>query len=103
MNVAIQNKLAKIKTNYDAEGFVVLGIFGSAARGDETTDSDIDILYETTEKFKNQYKGFKYFGRLSDIKDELKCELGREVDIADKNCLNRIGRKYILPGVLYVK
>lgn len=102
MNTAIREKILKIKPNYESEGFIVLGVFGSVAKNNEDIDSDIDILYETTDKFKNQYNGLKYFGRISDIKDELKYEFGKEVDIVDKNCLNKIGRKYILPGVIYV-
>ena len=102
MNKTISEKLKLLKSSYKREGFLILGVFGSCARGEETPDSDIDILYETTDKFKREYNGLRYFGRIHDIKEELKKDLNREIDIADKSCLNKIGRKYILPGVVYV-
>ncbi len=102
MNEAVKNKIADLKKKYESEGFIILGIFGSYARGEEKKDSDIDILYETTAEFKNRYSGFEYFGRIYDIKEELKNEFHQEVDLASRNALNKIGRKYILPGVLYV-
>jgi predicted nucleotidyltransferase len=53
--------------------------------------------------FKAKYSGINYFGRIYDIKEELKKKFHKEVDIADKNALNKIGKKYILPGgVKYV-
>jgi predicted nucleotidyltransferase len=102
MNKSISERLKFLKSSYQREGFLIIGVFGSCARGEETPDSDIDILYETTDEFKREYNGLKYFGRIEDIKEELKKDLNRAIDIADKSCLNRIGRKYILPGVVYV-
>lgn len=102
MNKIIAKRLKFLKSSYQREGFIILGVFGSCARGKETLDSDIDILFETTDEFKKKYSGLRYFGRIEDIKEELKTKLNREIDIADKSCLNKIGKKYILPGVVYV-
>ena len=102
MNKTISERLKSLKFSYKREGFLILGVFGFFARGEETPDSDIDILYETTDEFKKEYNGLRYFGRIQDIKEELKKDLNREIDIADKSCLNKIGKKYILPGVIYV-
>lgn len=102
MNKIISERLKFLKSSYQRDGFIIIGVFGSCARGEETVDSDIDILYETTDEFRKKYSGLKYFGRIEDIKEELKTELNKEIDIADKSCLNEIGKKYILPGVVYV-
>jgi len=102
MNSEVINKIKEIKKEYEKEGFIILGIFGSCAREEETTENDIDILYETTEEFQKKFKGMAYFGKIYDIKENLGKILGKEVDIADKEALNPIGRKYILPEVIYV-
>jgi len=34
------------KKRYQSEGFLILGLFGSYIRSEETLESDIDILYE---------------------------------------------------------
>ncbi len=44
----------------------------------------------------------KAFGRIYDIKNEMTCEFKRSVDIADKDSLNEIGNKFILPQMIYV-
>jgi hypothetical protein len=102
MNKEMQGKLTAAKRKYIAEGFVILGIFGSYARGEETEGSDIDVLYEVTESFCGKYRGFDYFARIDEIRNELRKEFGCEVDFADIHGLNRIGRKYIIPEVVYV-
>lgn len=102
MNRQMQNKLEAAKKKYISEGFVILGIFGSYARDEETENSDIDLLYEVTDLFCNKYSGFDYFARIDEIRSELKNEFGHEIDFADIHGLNRIGRKYIIPEVVYV-
>ncbi len=102
MNREMQDRLEKAKRKYISEGFVILGIFGSYARGEESENSDIDVLYEVTESFCDRYSGFDYFARIDEIRGELKSEFGHEIDFADVHGLNRIGRKYIIPEVVYV-
>ncbi len=102
----MNNEILKIIKNYkkelDKDGFIILGIFGSYARGEETPESDIDILYETIPEFNSKYKGLAYFGKIYEIKEYLEKILNKKIDIADKNALTKIGQKYILPEVIYV-
>ena len=69
MNPTLINKIKKLKAVYEPEGFIILGVFGSYARGYETPESDLDILYETTQEFQNKYNGLKYFGKIYDKTD----------------------------------
>ena len=94
--------LQKAKENYAKEGFNILGFFGSYARGEATTQSDIDILYELSEKFIENYNGFSAFSRLNGIRNELKTLFGVDVDIAAKSGLSRTAQKYIMRDLKYV-
>ena len=44
----------------------------------------------------------RFVGLYQAVKEELTSALGRNIDLADKNALNEIGRRYILPGIRYV-
>ena len=96
------DKLKTIKTKYEPEGFIILGVFGSYARGEETADSDIDLLYRCDEPLTVNYRGWEFFGFYEKVKNELETELGKKVDLADVDSLNRVGKKYILPELVYV-
>ena len=102
MNRNILNKIEKLKAKYKPEGFIIPGVFGSYARGEENDESDIDILYELTEKFYQKYPGWNAVSEIEDIRQEFKESLGKKIDFADKNALRRVGKKYILPEVAYV-
>jgi predicted nucleotidyltransferase len=102
MRRELLGKIGFLKRRYEPEGFIILGVFGSYARGEETPQSDLDILYELREPFYTKYAGWDACGRLEDIKQELQQALGGKIDIASRNGLNEIGRKYILPEVVYV-
>lgn len=95
-------KIQILKEKYYSEGFVILGIFGSYARGDFGSDSDIDILYELSEEFYNRYPGFEIFMAIDEIEKNIRHELDHNVDLANRNALTEIGNKYILPEVVYV-
>ena len=102
MNNEILNKIKSLKNDYEKEGFIILGVFGSYVRGEETQESDIDILYEMTNEFYQRYPGWDVIPVIESIEKKCAMELGKKVDLANKNALNEIGRKYILPEVLYV-
>ena len=80
----------------------MLGVFGSQARGEATPESDVDILYDLSAAFYNKYHGLEAFGELDSIRQSCEKELGRPVDLAGVRNLNEIGKKYILPEVVYV-
>lgn len=103
METLLTERVQHLKDELMPEGFMIIGIFGSYARGEETAESDIDILYRLdTEKFLGLYPGFRAFGRLGDIQQLLSDILQKKVDIADIDALRESGKKYILKDVCYV-
>jgi predicted nucleotidyltransferase len=102
MDDQLFNAIRKVKVQYLAEGFSILGIFGSFARDEADEYSDLDILYEFQEHYYDLYPGWSAYARLEEIKDELTVILGRRVDLAGRNALDVIAQKHILPEVRYV-
>ena len=96
------NKIELLKRKYNNEGFIILGVFGSYARGEETPESDIDILYELTEDFFDKYPGWAVVSAIKNIRKDFEATLGKNIDFADRNALKNTGKKYILPEVQYV-
>jgi uncharacterized protein len=99
----ILQTLKALKPQYQKDGLILVGLFGSFSRGEEQSDSDIDIVYEIE---KNQkFSMFKYLG-------DLEKSLNHKVDLvrvktikADLKpyiylCLG-IGRKIFIKGVCY--
>jgi hypothetical protein len=62
-----------------AAGVRSLALFGSAARGEQRGDSDIDIVVRLTGDAANG--GFAYFGRLDALSRRLEAILERPVDV----------------------
>jgi uncharacterized protein len=102
MNESIRKKVIILKKRYEKEGFILLGIFGSYARDEEKSRSDLDLLYELDDKFYSKYIGWESCYRLQMIKSEIESEFQMNVDLANRNALNKTGIKNILTGVLYV-
>jgi len=95
-------RLTELKKQYQTEGFVILGVFGSVARSEETPDSDIDLLYQVEASFFSRNHGFDAFTRLEAIKQEMMTALCRKVDLAPKNTVNRILNQEIERDIIYV-
>ena len=102
MDKNILNIISTLKHKYKPEGFVILGVFGSVACGDDREGSDIDILYRCDSGSLVKYSGLRFFALYERVKTDLESLLGRRVDLADIKGLNEIGKKYILPEVQYV-
>lgn len=98
----ILQTLKAIKPKYEAEGFVILGLFGSYARDEATEKSDIDILIETKKEFLDKYRGFQAFAKFDDIKDELRAILHKDIDFADRQWLLQHGNDHIVERAIYV-
>ena len=101
MNSGIIETISRLKEKYSQEGFIILGIFGSYARNEEKEDSDVDILYILNSEFKD--RGFRKVYKLGLIKESLRQELGKSVDIINRDFLGDIGKRYILKDTIYVK
>lgn len=71
-----------------------IGLFGSFARNEETTSSDIDILF----LLKNPIGLFT----LSDLQFELEEKLNNKVDLISENGLNKFIKESILKEVKYI-
>ncbi|MBA5628709.1 nucleotidyltransferase family protein [Moheibacter lacus] len=65
-----------------------IGIFGSFARGENSPDSDIDILYS----FKNTISLFKLVG----IQLNLESQLNKKVDLVSEEYIHPKLKPYIL-------
>jgi predicted nucleotidyltransferase len=89
--------LSREKGHFESEFRVVkIGLFGSYARGEETEDSDIDIILDFMPRTEN----------LSELKFSLKelimNEFGKNVDICREKYLKPYYRTQILKSAIYV-
>ncbi|MDD2300099.1 MAG: nucleotidyltransferase family protein [Fermentimonas sp.] len=83
-----QDQINIIITTLKPHNPVMIGVFGSFARGDNTINSDIDILYQ----FDSKYSLFD----LADIKFELEKKLNRDVDLVELTAIHPLMRDRIL-------
>lgn len=102
MDEQLMSILRIARRHFEDEGFIILGMFGSRARGDYDTDSDVDVLYHLEERFYSRYPGWEAAARLEDIRVDLQLQTGLNVDIANADTLHDVGKKYILPETVYV-
>jgi predicted nucleotidyltransferase len=68
-------------------------IFGSFARGDAHNNSDVDILVNLDA---SNLKGWRYYGVVEELREELQSLLGRRVDVVDEAGLNEQIRTIVL-------
>ena len=73
-----------------------VGIFGSFARGEERSDSDIDLLIEREPDAKN------IFNSDWDLRELLKKQFNRGVDICEEKYIKSYFKKYILQDAIYI-
>lgn len=88
--------LKTLKPQYQQEGINIIGLFGSFARGEEKSDSDIDIVYEI-EKGKT-FSIFKYLKYLA----ELEKYLHHKVDLVRAETIKNDLKPYIYKDIIYV-
>ncbi|HJJ38689.1 MAG TPA: nucleotidyltransferase family protein [Methanocorpusculum sp.] len=91
--VSIRNEvLSKLEAHLgeiqERFGVDTLGLFGSVSRGEDTPDSDIDILFTFKE-------GKISFSNLIYLEIYLKDLLGREIDLIPADAVSR----YMLPSI----
>ena len=78
-----RNEIISALRAHEAElkqaGIASLSLIGSAARGDDQPDSDIDVVVRLTDEA--QRGGFAYFGRIDRLRQRLEAILARHVDL----------------------
>ncbi len=90
----IANKLKELKPYLEHKFHVEkIGFFGSYARGEQTMESDIDILVSF-----NKTPGWEFF----DLQDFLNEQLNISVDLLSEKAIKRQLRQIILSDVIYV-
>ena len=72
-------------------GVLRVALFGSVARGEDTPESDIDILVELKPPGERPPLGLKWFG----LEEELGRVLGREVELVSESALSPYIRPYV--------
>jgi predicted nucleotidyltransferase/DNA-binding XRE family transcriptional regulator len=80
----------------DEYGFGRIGVFGSFARGDQTPESDVDLLVEFADR--DKVSGLRFVGAANHLEDLL----GREVDFVQPHLLKDRLRPRIMEDVVYV-
>lgn len=68
-----------------------ISVFGSYARGEETPDSDIDLLVDLKPSGHRPPLGFAWF----DLEEELGALLGRPVEMVTRAALSPYVRPYV--------
>ena len=89
----LEENLPEIRERF---GIEEIGIFGSVARGEDTIESDVDVLYTFQEGRGNlrEYAGFtEYLERL----------FGREIDFVSKKWLSARLRPYVEPDMILIR
>ena len=98
----ILNFLKTLKPALKAEGILSLGLFGSIAKETNTEKSDIDIVYETSDVFINNHKGWSAFTYLNThLRDKISHKFNTHVDMFDLNSSSALKDK-IKDEALYV-
>jgi len=107
MKQTLQNiilKISEIKNKYQHEGFEIVGVFGSYARGNADKFSDVDIAYSVDySRFDQEFKGgFAKILRIEEIKEELQKRLQLKVDLVSLNSNSSRFKKNIQKDIVYV-
>ena len=78
----ILSRLRAHEAELHAVGVLSLSLFGSAARGENPVDSDVDVAVRLGETFSKP--GLDYFSRLDDLQTRLSEILGCQVDVVEE-------------------
>ena len=73
------------KSELRAEGVEAITLFGSVARGDAGTASDLDLAIRARLRF--SAGGFDHFGRLETLRERLSALLRRHMDLIEESAV----------------
>lgn len=86
------------QSELQAEGVEVITVFGSVARGDAASGSDVDLMIRAGAGF--SAGGFDHFGRLDALRERLAALLRRNVDLVEESALRpRLRAEIVREGV----
>ena len=86
----LESKFPELRNRFSVE---VIGIFGSVSRGEDTADSDIDVIY-------NFEKGKGSYDTLLDLADYLEDLFQRKVDLVSLSYLSPHVKPYVEPEMI---
>lgn len=87
--LAVDVDMERLSGVCERYGVASLELFGSVARGEDSPDSDIDLLYVLK-------PGARLGFRLFDLEDELAEIFGRPVDLVARSSINKYIREQVL-------
>jgi len=101
---AIKTKLLEIKPYLQRTYHITeLGVFGSYVRGEQTSESDIDVLVEFDPSFRFGLSTYSEMADyISEMADYISDTLGGKVDLVMKRALKPYIGKQILKEVIYL-
>jgi len=87
----LEKSIAYLRKRY---GIKQVGYYGSYARGEQTQNSDVDIIIEAN--------GQLSFNEVMRIQEYFEKKLNKKVDLFEKKDIKPNYKKYILPYIIYV-
>jgi predicted nucleotidyltransferase len=84
----VQLDISRLARECRRHGVVYAGLFGSQARGDAETDSDVDVLV--------RFDGRRSLVDLARIEREIAEEIGHSVDLVTENALSPYLRDQVM-------
>jgi len=96
-NMNLEPVMSRLRAACNAKDIAMLGVFGSVARGEDTANSDVDLLIRLSKPV-----GLVEFIALEDTFTEI---FGRNVDLATEASLHPLIRQNVLADlqVIYEK
>ena len=86
--------LKTLKPKLSKDGIETLGLFGSFAKNENNRYSDIDIVYKSSETFREKFKGWKAFTYLNEnLRDKISNHFHTQVDLFDLNSRSSMKEK----------